>query len=117
MKITLRSLPVLALISLLGLNPINAIASDYATTDQPAADGKMPNDEGKVISTIDTTGYTYMELENDGRVFWIAAPTTTVKEGDHIRFVQSMTMNNFQSKTLNRTFSSIIFVSKTMIKQ
>jgi hypothetical protein len=78
---------------------------------------KLPNDEGIVVSILETTGYTYMELENGGRQFWIAAPTTQVEVGDHIRFVESMAMTNFSSKTLNRTFHRIIFVSSTMIKK
>ena len=75
-----------------------------------AQNTKMPNDEGIVVTVLDTTGYTYMELKNGDRRFWIAAPTTKVKVGDHIRFVESMTMTNFSSKTLDRTFPRIIFV-------
>jgi len=82
-----------------------------------AATTKLPNDEGIVASVLETTGYTYMELENGSRLFWIAAPTTQVKVGDHVRFVESMAMTNFSSKTLNRTFHRIIFVSSTMIKK
>lgn len=78
---------------------------------------KLPEDEGIVISVLDTTGYTYMELENGGKRFWIAAPTTKeVKAGDHIRFVENMRMHNFTSKTLNRTFDQLIFVTSTQVK-
>lgn len=77
----------------------------------------MAKNEGVVLDVIDTTGYTYIELENAGNRFWIAAPTTQVKKGDHIRFVQNMTMTNFTSKTLNRTFTTLIFVTSTEIKK
>ena len=77
---------------------------------------KLPENEGIVISALDTTGYTYMELDNGGKRFWIAAPTTQVKAGDHIRFVENMTMHNFTSKTLNRTFNRLIFVTSTQVK-
>lgn len=77
---------------------------------------KLPENEGIVISVLDTTGYTYMELDNGGKRFWIAAPTTQVKAGDHIRFVENMTMHNFTSKTLNRTFNRLIFVTSTQVK-
>lgn len=76
----------------------------------------LPQNEGIVVSTLDTTGYTYMELENGGKRFWIAAPTTQVKKGDHIRFVENMSMHNFTSKTLNKTFDRIIFVTSTQVK-
>lgn len=77
---------------------------------------KLPDDEGIVVSMLDTAGYTYMELENGGKRFWIAAPTTKVKVGDHIRFVENMRMHNFTSKTLNRTFNQLIFVTSTQVK-
>lgn len=73
----------------------------------------MPADEGIVVSSIDTAGYTYMELANGDKKFWIAAPTTKVSNGEHIRFVENMRMHNFTSKTLNRTFNELIFVTST----
>lgn len=100
------------------LNPLTSFASHHTdATDNASANTTLPKDEGIVVSTIDTTGYTYMELKNGDKVFWIAAPTTQVKVGEHIRFVESMVMNNFSSKTLNRTFNRIIFVSSTMRKK
>lgn len=116
MKISLLSFFTLTLIGFLCFSSMTAMAIHHEE-DTSAANGKLPNNEGKVVSVIDTTGYTYMELENGGRLFWIAAPTTTVKKGDHIRFVESMAMDNFLSKSLNRTFSRIIFVSSTMVKK
>ncbi|MDT8364406.1 MAG: NrfJ [Nitrosomonas sp.] len=76
----------------------------------------LPSNEGIVVSSIDTAGYTYIELTNNGKAFWIAAPTTKVKNGDHLRFVESMSMHNFTSKTLNRTFDRVIFVTSTQVR-
>ena len=115
MKISLLSL--MALIGCLLLNPANVMALHHEPQNAQESNGKTPNNEGKVVSFIDTTGYTYMELENGGNTFWIAAPTTKVNKGDHIRFVQSMTMTNFTSKTLNRTFGTLIFVTSTEVKE
>ncbi|GJL74337.1 MAG TPA: hypothetical protein PKM20_03150 [Nitrosomonas sp.] len=105
------------LISSLLFYPFNALALHHEETQTVAAGKQYPNNEGKVVDVLDTTGYTYMELENGDRRFWIAAPTTKVNKGDHIRFVESMSMENFTSKTLNRTFRRVIFVSSTMIKK
>ena len=109
----------LVLIGYLLLNPFAVMALHHEVEKSPetTTSDRLPNNEGKVVSFIDTTGYTYMELENGGKVFWIAAPTTKVNKGDHIRFVESMAMHNFTSKTLNRTFDRVIFVSSTMIKK
>lgn len=115
MKISVLSL--IALIGCLLLNSAHVMALHHEAQNAQGSNGKLPNNEGKVVSVLDTTGYTYMELENGGNTFWIAAPTTKVNKGDHIRFVESMTMSNFTSKTLNRTFGTIIFVSSTQVKK
>jgi hypothetical protein len=76
----------------------------------------LPANEGIVVSHLDAAGYTYMELANGEKRFWIAAPTTKVKDGEHIRFVENMTMHQFTSPTLNRTFDRLIFVTSTQVK-
>jgi hypothetical protein len=96
------------------LSPAHALAEKAATSASSAAAG-MPNNEGKVLATLDAPGYTYMELANTEKRFWIAAPTTKVKVGDRIRFDQSLVMKNFNSKTLNRTFDQIIFVNSATV--
>lgn len=80
------------------------------------AEETYPDNEGIVSSVIDTDSYTYMELENGDKKFWIAAPSTKVAKGDHIRFVENMRMRNFTSKALNRTFYEVIFVTSTQVK-
>ncbi|MDH5553258.1 MAG: hypothetical protein OEX82_07995 [Nitrosomonas sp.] len=107
----------ITLITLMLVVSFSAQAMHHEPPETSAAPGKMPNNEGIVIEILETTGYTYMELNNTGRKFWIAAPTTKVKKGDHVRFVESMAMENFASKTLNRTFPRVIFVSSTQVKQ
>jgi len=110
----------LAFIVLIGgmlFNPINVMALHHEPHDKQTSQGKMADNEGIVVSAIDSGGYTYMELENSGRKFWIAAPTTQANKGDHIRFEESMVMTNFTSKTLNRTFGTIIFVTATQVKK
>lgn len=104
------------LVGCLSLNIAHASASaqDASKATQAA---KLADNEGIVVSHMDAGGYTYMELDNGGNKFWIAAPTTTVNNGDHVRFVENMVMTNFTSKTLNRTFSTLIFVTSTEIKK
>lgn len=96
------------------LSPLHVAAEKAGANAANTAAG-MPADEGKVLSTLDAPGYTYMELANTEKRFWIAAPTTRVKAGDRVRFDQSMVMKNFNSKTLNRTFDQIIFVNSATV--
>lgn len=71
--------------------------------------------KGKVISVTDSHQYTYIEVKQDQKVIWLAAPTIALKKGDIIRFEDGLVMTNFFSKSLKRTFPSIIFVGKVAI--
>jgi hypothetical protein len=68
--------------------------------------------QAKIEETMDSGGYTYMKVSEGGKNYWIAATKIAVKRGDTISFTQEMQMHNFKSKTLNRTFENIIFVSE-----
>ena len=97
-----------------------ALLSPYALAEKTSgnttnAAAGMPANEGKVLSTLDAPGYTYMELANTEKRFWIAAPTMRVKVGDRVRFDQSLVMKNFNSKTHNRTFKEIIFANSATV--
>ena len=65
--------------------------------------------KGKVVSTMNSGGYTYVEVEENGQKIWVAVMETKVKAGDVVEFPDSPPMVNFQSKSLNRTFDKIIF--------
>ncbi|WP_200764078.1 GW dipeptide domain-containing protein [Nitrosophilus alvini] len=66
---------------------------------------------GTVIETMNAGGYTYAKIDDNGNIYWIAGPQTEIKTGDNISFAPQMWMENFQSKTLNRTFDKILFVA------
>ncbi len=65
--------------------------------------------KGKVVETMDSGGYTYVQVEENGQKLWVAVMQTKVKVGDTVEFPDSPPMVNFQSKTLKRTFDKIIF--------
>lgn len=65
--------------------------------------------KGKVVSTMNSGGYTYVEVEENGQKIWVAVMETQVKAGDVVEFPDSPPMLNFQSKSLKRTFDKIIF--------
>ncbi len=64
----------------------------------------------KAIESMDVSNYTYINVDENGKSFWIAVPQMEVKKGDALYFSKSMEMQNFKSETLNRTFESILFV-------
>ncbi len=71
--------------------------------------------EGKVVSSADAGGYTYIEVSQSGKNMWIAANEIKVKKGDRIRFSDGAVMTNFRSKTLNRTFAEVMFVNQAAV--
>jgi hypothetical protein len=71
--------------------------------------------KGKVVQTIETSSHTYLEVEEKGQKFWIAALKTEIKKGDIVEFADAPLMLNFTSKALNRTFDKIIFASALRI--
>jgi hypothetical protein len=84
---------------------------DAPASQAPAADMAQAGGElsGKVVETMSSGGYTYVCLENSGNKTWVAVPQSTVKVGQNLTCQPGMEMKNFTSKTLNRTFASIIF--------
>ena len=73
--------------------------------------GPMLTQTGKVLSTINVPSYTYVELSQGNKTMWLAAATVAVKKGDVVHFDDGMVMNNFYSKSLKRSFPSIVFVN------
>ena len=59
---------------------------------------------------MSTAGYTYIQVEEKGKAFWIAVPESEVGVGDTISFYEQMLMENFTSQSLQRTFDRILFV-------
>ncbi len=66
---------------------------------------------GTVVETMDAAGYTYMLVENNYAKQWVAIPESEVKVDQQVTYQRGMPMNNFYSKTLDRTFQTIIFSS------
>lgn len=68
--------------------------------------------KGKVAETMDASGYTYVRLDDgSGKEIWAAVPKTELKVGEEISLLGGSEMENFSSKTLNKTFAKIIFAS------
>ncbi|HEX5698566.1 MAG TPA: OB-fold nucleic acid binding domain-containing protein, partial [Rhodoferax sp.] len=53
--------------------------------------------------------YTYLRLKTKDGETWAAVSTAAVKKGAMVTIENPMVMNNFESKTLKKTFPTIIF--------
>ena len=72
---------------------------------------------GKVVETMGSGGYTYVNIEKDGKNTWVAIPTSKVVVGHEMSFYPGAVMENFKSKTLDRTFETIIFSRGIIVQQ
>jgi len=66
---------------------------------------------GTVVETMNTAGYTYVSVDTGKETIWAATPECAVKKGDRVTVPQGMPMKNYHSKTLDRTFETVFFVS------
>ena len=77
-----------------------------AMGQQPEASQKA----GKVLETMNSGGYTYVQVDTGSEKIWAATPEFSVKVGDPVVIPAGMPMYGFHSTTLDRTFEVVYFV-------
>jgi len=108
-----RTILTRTVLSLTLITPILAVGEEKPaappaqTTAAASLDGVVLR--GNVLETMNSNGYTYMLLDAAQGKIWTAIPETQVKTGQTVTATPGMTMHNFTSKTLNRTFDAIVF--------
>lgn len=73
-----------------------------------AKDAGLPT-QGVIVETMNSGGFTYLCLENNGVQVWVAIRETDVFVGEQIEIADGPVKTNFTSNSLNRTFDSLIF--------
>lgn len=97
------------------VQPGAAPAEPAATAPAPAEPApaapapQVSQISGKVLETMNAAGYTYVNVETPSGPVWAALPETKVEVGQEVVLAGGMEMKNFESKTLGRTFASVIF--------
>lgn len=85
----------------------SAWAADPVSTKAPVK-GAI---SGEVMEIKDVDSYTYLRLKTKDGETWAAVSTAAVKKGATVTIENPMVMTNFESKTLKKTFPTIIFGS------
>lgn len=75
----------------------------------PAAQAEDEAIRGVVTETMNSGGYTYVELDRKGTKEWFAVPESLLRVGDEIQLMPGMQMGSYTSPTLKRTFDKITF--------
>lgn len=78
-------------------------------TNSPPTGAHAETTGGTVLETMNGAGYTYLYIDSGSAKEWVAVPETKVAIGDHVSYTPGMEMKDFHSKTLDRSFASIIF--------
>lgn len=65
--------------------------------------------KGTVLEVQDAGGYTYLLLKTSQGDTWTAVNRAAVKKGAEVTIENTMTMLNFESKALKKTFPTILF--------
>lgn len=91
--------------------PSTAASQSKAAPQSEAAAPAAKGWSGKVLDSMNSGGYTYVNVETgEGSSVWAAGPQSEIKVGDKVHIPEGMLMSNFESKTLGRTFEQIYFV-------
>jgi len=69
---------------------------------------------GEVLEIKDVDSYTYLRLKTKDVETWAAVGKAAVKKGAKVSIENVMVMKNFESKSLNKTFPTILFGSLTV---
>ena len=100
-----------------GHPPMDHKAMMDKITDGEAVSESDMKQQGKAVSVLPVSGYVYIEVAPaEGENIWMAVPEgVVVKEGDTVHYNDGPMMTDFTSKTLDRTFPSVMFLGKVVV--
>ncbi len=92
--------------------PVASAPSSPAPTQPTSGTGMAPEGgqlTGKLLERIDAATYSYLRIATATGEVWAAVPETTLAVGADVTVTDIMLNQNFESKTLKRTFPEIYF--------
>ncbi len=109
---------ILILAAAISVNCTYASQYSLSNQDEPAISQALAQEPhvGKVAETMNSGGYTYILLQTKTKMSWVAIAETKVDLGQEVVLAPGMEMVDFHSKSLDRTFDTIIF-SEGLITQ
>ena len=96
-------------------NALDKVMDQVSTGDKsdPQKDSGQPMDQihrAVVLESKDAGTYTYVKLDENGKQFWAAITARQVEIGKSYVFSGGMMMQDFESKQLDITFDSVMFI-------
>jgi hypothetical protein len=111
MHIALTTFAAVTALALVSCKRTDAPATPAPAAAAPAMPPQVSLLKGKVLERLDVPSYSYLRLKTINGEVWAAVPSCTVEKGAEVTLANPMEMGNFESKTLKRTFSSILFAT------
>lgn len=65
---------------------------------------------GRVIEKIPAKDYTYLQVTENKKDYWIAVPTMEIEVGETVYFSRFMIIEDFRSDNIDKSFDEILFV-------
>jgi hypothetical protein len=93
-------------LALAGLLMTTTLASSWAASPVAANSGDTVT--GDVLEVKDVESYTYLRLKTAKGETWAAVSKAPIAKGAKVTLTNVMTMENFESKELKKTFPSIL---------
>lgn len=88
--------------------PVGAPASPRPSAAASPGDTVL---KGTIVETMNGGGYTYVRLKRDADEVWVAAREFRAAVGDELSAAVAMTMRDFKSPSLSRSFPLLYFAS------
>lgn len=85
------------------------VSSALAFAGENAAPHAPSSVKGEVLEVIDVESYTYLRLKTKDGETWAAVGREQVSKGSEVTIENAMVMNDFESKSLKKTFKTIVF--------
>jgi len=105
-----------ALLALAGPAESAAAGPENTSKDSAAAPATAWTIAGKVAETMDVDNYTYIYIDTGGEKVWAAAPRFEVEMGNSVELGDGVPMTNYYSRTLDRTFDVVHFVTSVSVE-
>ena len=106
----MRTSSILLLSLLIGMTIIAGTSCNRNTNSKINIELPYGMHQVNIVEVIQSSNYTYLEVEENDENFWIAVSSREAKQGDILYYTDALEMRDFNSKELNRTFPVIYFV-------
>ncbi len=88
---------------------VATLVAQVAWAAGEASPPAVPTVRGEVLEVRNVDPYTYLRLRTAEGETWAAVNKSAVEKGAEVTINNPMVMQNFESKTLKRTFDTIVF--------